>query len=337
MLLLTSCASSGATRSNAVTANDTSADQVSAVDRPDGPAADISDELAGGDGVFIGSAKPWVPGPGYVEQEYLATGTAAAYAAAGDLSGDGRWSFEPTTSAEYRTRVLVRRPEQASDFSGTVLVEWLNVSGGVDADAEFVSLREEIERQGHAWVGVSAQAIGVEGGPVAVRVNVPGAEVAGQGLKKVDPARYGSLQHPGDSYAFDIYTQVARALRAGGPALGGLEPERVVAVGESQSAFALVTYINGVQPLTKAFDGFFVHSRAAPGLSLAGRRRVGRHRELDRWHPDDLPHRHDGPDPRSSRPRTTSSASSAPTRSGNPTPTASGCGRSPAPPTPTAT
>ena len=43
----------------------------------------------------------------------------------------------------------------------------------------------------------------------------------------------------------------------------------MVAVGESQSAFALVTYINGVQPLTKAFDGFFVHSRGAAGLALA--------------------------------------------------------------------
>ena len=50
--------------------------------------------------------------------------------------------------------------------------------------------------------------------------------------------------------------------------MGGLSPKRVVAVGESQSAFALVTYVNGVQPLTKAFDGFFVHSRGAIGLPL---------------------------------------------------------------------
>jgi hypothetical protein len=42
----------------------------------------------------------------------------------------------------------------------------------------------------------------------------------------------------------------------------------VIAAGESQSAFALVTYYNGVQPLTHAFDGFFVHSRGAAGLPL---------------------------------------------------------------------
>ena len=52
--------------------------------------------------------------------------------------------------------------------------------------------------------------------------------------------------------------------------MSGLRPQRVIAAGESQSAFALVTYYNGVQPLTHAFDGFFVHSRAAVGLPLVG-------------------------------------------------------------------
>jgi hypothetical protein len=75
------------------------------------------------------------------------------------------------------------------------------------------------------------------------------------------------LDLPGDAYSYDIYTQIARALRTGA-ALGGLHPKRVLAAGESQSAFALVTYYNGVQPLTHAFDGFFVHSRGASGLPL---------------------------------------------------------------------
>jgi hypothetical protein len=122
-------------------------------------------------------------------------------------------------------------------------------------------------RHGDAWVGVSAQRIGVMGGPVLVRVEAPGAEIAGVGLKAIDPARYGSLEHPGDGFAFDIYTQVGRAVRAGA-GMGELEPEWLIAAGESQSAFALVTYYNGVQPLTDAFDGFFVHSRGASGLPL---------------------------------------------------------------------
>jgi hypothetical protein len=143
----------------------------------------------------------------------------------------------------------------------------LNVSGGVDADPEFISLREEIVRQGHVWVGVSAQALGVEGGPVLIRVDVPGAENAGLGLRAIDPERYGSLQHPGDAYANDIFTQVGRAVRDGA-VRPDFDVSQVIASGESQSAFALVTYINGVQPLTQTFDGFFVHSRAASAFPV---------------------------------------------------------------------
>ena len=236
--------------------------------RPAGPTADMSRELTGGKGVFIGAATPAnVQRVGYVEREYAAAGTATSYKVNGAITHDGRWRFVPDAKAAYRTRVLVRRPADPKKFSGNVIVEWLNVSGGVDADPDWVSLREEIVRRGDAWVGVSAQRIGVMGGPVLVKVDAPGSEAAGKGLKAIDPARYGSLEHPGDGFSFDIFTQVARAVR-GGAGMGGLQPKRVIAAGESQSAFALVTYYNGVQPLTRAFDGFFVHSRGAVGLPL---------------------------------------------------------------------
>jgi hypothetical protein len=113
---------------------------------------------------------------------------------------------------------------------------------------------------------VSAQLVGVEGGPVLVAAP-GGEELAGKGLKKIDPARYASLSHPGDGYSFDIFTQVARALRSGS-LLSGSKPRFVIAAGESQSAIALVTYYNGVQPFTRAFDGFFVHSRGGTTLPL---------------------------------------------------------------------
>ena len=235
---------------------------------PPGPAADLSKEITGGQGPFIGEPTPAnLKSVGYVEHEYVASGTATAYKAAAPQSRDGRWTFEPDTSAAYRTRILVRRPASAAKFSGTVVVEWLNVSGGVDANPDYASLEEEITRQGDVWVGVSAQIIGVEGGPALVKT--PGTEnVVGKGLKTLDPARYGSLEHPGDGYSFDIYTQVARALREGGPPTGGVTPQEILAAGESQSAIALTTYYDGVQPLTRAFDGFFVHSRGSVSLPL---------------------------------------------------------------------
>jgi hypothetical protein len=262
-----SSSSSDSTNSNSVSGSD------SGTPEPAEPTADVSEEITGGNGAFIGAASGNVVPDGYVEHEYFAAGTATAYAssAGASLSDDGRWTFEPTTTAMYRTRVLVLRPANAADFSGTVLIEWLNVSGGVDANPDYASLEEEIVRQHHIWIGVSAQLIGVEGGPVLVSVPIAMAsDLAGKGLKGIDPARYGTLSHPGDGYSFDIYTQVARAVRQGGPLLDGATPQFVLAVGESQSAIALTTYYDGVQPLTHAFDGFFVHSRGAVALPLVG-------------------------------------------------------------------
>ncbi len=236
---------------------------------PTGPTAQLS-PLHGGKGVFMGEGEPPdLKGEHYVQREYAAAGTATSYRATSPTTADGRWSFAADTTAAYRTRVLVRAPADPTKFSDTVVVEWLNVSGGVDADPEWTSLEEELVRAGDVWVGVSAQRIGVEGGPVLVKAaGVPGIDQAGKGLKGIDPARYGTLDHPGDGYAFDIYSQVGRAVRSGS-GLDGLHPERLIAAGESQSAFALVTYYNGVQPLSHAFDGFFVHSRGAAGLPLA--------------------------------------------------------------------
>lgn len=249
----------------------TSANTSSARPRPTGPAASFSHQLTGGNGVYIGSPITVdLKRVGYVQHEYAASGVATSYNVAGTLTSDGRWSFVPDATAPYRTRVLVRYPADPARFSGTVVVEWLNVSGGVDADPEWATLHEELIRRGDAWVGVSAQRIGVMGGPVLVAVQgVAGADAAGEGLRTIDPARYGSLDQPGDGFSFDIFTQVARAVRAGA-GLGQLHPQRVIAAGESQSAFALVTYYNGVQPLSGAFDAFFVHSRGAAGLPLVG-------------------------------------------------------------------
>ena len=180
------------------------------------------------------------------------------------------WDLEPGEEADYSTRVIVRRPEAAEDFSGTVVVEWLNVSSGADVPADYTYLAQEILRQGHAWVGVSAQVIGVEGGPVAVEV--PGAEERGlgKGLKAIDPERYGDLSTPATPSPTTSTPRwrAPSATRASSTRSTASTSRRILAVGESQSAYALTSYINGVQPLTRAFDGFLVHSRGGGTLPL---------------------------------------------------------------------
>ena len=250
----------------------TSPTTTSAAEAPaSGPAAEVANEITGGKGINLASADtgPSVP-KGWVESEYAVEGTAASYSSAGPLPTDGQWTLTEGAPAPYRTRIVVRRPAQAKDFNGTVVVEWLNVSGGLDAAPDYSYAKNEIVRSGTAWVGVSAQSIGIEGGAVAVPIKVATDAGAGKGLRVLDPARYSDLHHPGDAFSYDIFTQVARALRAPKTLnpLGGLVPQHVLAIGESQSAFALTTYIDGVQPLTREFDGFLVHSRGGAAAPL---------------------------------------------------------------------
>ena len=236
-----------------------------------GPAAKL-EELTGGQGVRLLAAQPGpdLKASGYTEHEYKASGTATSYVPDKPLATDGAYYLKPDATAPYATRIIVRRPAEQADFNGTVVVEWLNVSSGADAAPDYTYLADELIRSGYAWVGVSAQRIGVEGGEVAVSTPLDAESGAGKGLKALDPARYSSLSHPGDAFSCDMFTQASRAIRDTSSAspMKGLKVTDVLAAGESQSAFALTTYANGVQPLTHQFDGFLIHSRAGAAAPL---------------------------------------------------------------------
>jgi len=204
-----------------------------------------------------GGGVPVVPGftsfdpalVGYERSEVFISGTANAYAMTAPAVNDGKYTAVVMSTAPYTTRAVVMRPIHRRRFNGTVVVEWLNVSGGVDAGPDWVLGHNELIREGFAWVGVSAQKVGVDA------------------LKAADPARgdavrYANLSHPGDNYSYDIYSQAGQAIRDDAHViLRGLKPKHVIAVGESQSAIRLVTYIDAVHPLVHVYDGFLVHSR----------------------------------------------------------------------------
>jgi hypothetical protein len=199
-------------------------------------------------GIDLGS--PPLSPLGYEQSEYFISGTATSYVptdfascepscTAGPLNG--QWSVMRDSTAPYKTRVVVYRPIDPGEFNGTVLVEWLNVSNGFDADADWT---DEVTRGGFAVVAVSAQAVGVDN------------------LVATDPARYGSLSNPGDSYSYDIFSQAGEAVwDHSAQLLGGLTPQHLIAMGESQSANRLTTYIDAVAPLVNVYNGYLVHSR----------------------------------------------------------------------------
>ena len=182
---------------------------------------------------------------GYVEEEFFIQGTASRYNTPPQATGTIIDGGHP-----YKTRLVVRRPADPKRFNGAVLVEWDNVTNGFDAENVWFFAWEHILRAGYAWVGVSAQQVGVAA------------------LKTFSAERYGTIDVnkggtiTGDALSFDIFSQAGQAIRnsAGNGLLGNLRPQQVIAVGESQSAQRLSTYVNSIHPLGRVYDGFLLLS-----------------------------------------------------------------------------
>jgi hypothetical protein len=186
---------------------------------------------------------------GYVEEEFFFEGTANRYNTPTLATGSVIDSGHP-----YRTRMVVRRPASPGNFSGTVLMEWQNVTANNDLDALWAASpsHDHIIRRGYAWIGVSAQQAGIH--------------APATGLKAWSPSRYGTLDVTqggailDDTLSYDIFAQAAQAVRSpkGVDPMGGLRAERVFAIGVSGSANRLALYHNSIHPLAGVFDAFLV-------------------------------------------------------------------------------
>jgi hypothetical protein len=123
---------------------------------------------------------------GYTEREYLVSGTATNATGA---------------TAPYTTRIIVTRPTSPSAFNGTVVLDWVNVTAQFEIPVDTLEARQMLMRDGFAYVHVSAQKAGLCCTPLTPEV--------------WDPVRYAALDHPGDDWSFDLFSQIAQLFRAG--------------------------------------------------------------------------------------------------------------------------
>ena len=207
-------------------------------------------------------------GRGYTEEEWFVAGLARSYR---HVTGtgrrwNGRWSAEPHAETPYLTRMLVRRPVEGARANGTVVLMWSNVSLGYEI---LTGETDELYDGGFVFAAIGAQRIGIHGYPGDRR-----------GLVDWDPQRYGALTIADDGLSWDIFTDAARLLRHEGALTAGAPVERVLALGVSQSATRLATYLNAIQPLEGALDGFLLDvyfgtgSPLEPAAGAAGVARV---------------------------------------------------------------
>jgi len=202
---------------------------------------------------------------GYIEDEYLMSGTANVYTE--DEHHTPTAIFE---NAPYATRVLVRRPAEAAAFSGNVVVEILNASAMMDIDRMWVNSWQYFMRNGDIYVGISSKG------------HVVGA------LKKFDAVRYadvcwdnpmpereapegarggpfGHLAEFESGLFWDMFVDLAKLLRGDSQMnpIAGYGNRSVTATGWSQSG----SYITRmVKSFPGNFDGYLA---AGCGAGLA--------------------------------------------------------------------
>lgn len=182
---------------------------------------------------------PWfdIGAFGYEAYEYFVSGTAT--------SADG------TSTAPYTTRIIVVRPSDPADHSGTVVLDWVNVTSRFENAVNSLTSVRHFLREGWTWVHVSAQRAGLCCTPLTPKV--------------YDPVRYEPIDHPGDEYANSMFSQIARAFAEPGEVdpMGGLEVEVLLAAGQSQSANRLTDYVQNAQPDAGIVDGFLIQAEGA--------------------------------------------------------------------------
>jgi hypothetical protein len=191
---------------------------------------------------------------GYVETEYLLSGWASGYS--GPATGPVTLAAKPTG---YVTRLLIRHPMSAVDFSGRVVVEPFNTSFGVDRDALWTRVGEQLQDSGDAWVGVTTRAMG------AVE------------LGKLDPVRYADIDLSTNDLAWDVLRDAAVLLRAGWPRspLGKFVVRWMYLGGYSQSAVEVATFAMAFHDSARlpdgsaCYDGYFPAARAASCAAIA--------------------------------------------------------------------
>ncbi len=168
----------------------------------------------GGAGQASGGLRFDVGAYGYQEQEFFFEGTAKTYGS--DLP-----------PSPYRSRMIVWTPVDPARFNGTTVVEWAHVSdyGQFELTVNVNAQTPTLEDEGFAFALVSAEEGGI--------CDVSPTGCSGLSLQGADPARYSSLDHPGDDYSFDIFSQAMQAIKnpTGVRPLGDLDSRYVIAEG----------------------------------------------------------------------------------------------------------
>jgi hypothetical protein len=173
---------------------------------------------------------------GYAQEEFFISGTAQG--------------------SPYTTRILVRRPVNTTDFSGTVIAESIRST----ATRSMWSLRDYIMRSGHAYVEIGSNITAIN--------NL---------VKPSNPSRYGSLSMPAAmnlppntgavfGHVLGIMAQGGMLLKtnpAGGP-FDGFDVRNVILGGCSEQGLIIRQYMRDAHPVYRTAEGSSIYDGYFP-------------------------------------------------------------------------
>ncbi len=192
---------------------------------------------------------------GYVEDEFIVSGTANVY----DWAADGALTVK-IPNAPYATRILIRHPADPARFSGNAVVELMNPARRFDWAMMSGYLRDTLMDRGDAWVGITMP------GSVKTLATFNRARyAAATGFPNPDPSEScPATATDEDGLRWDMIAQVGAALKNG----AGLNATHLYMTSQGAD---ILTYINAIQPHVTlengkpVYDGFLIKSPASLG------------------------------------------------------------------------
>lgn len=175
----------------------------------------------------------------------------------------------PATKGGYRSRIIVRAPEDPADFNGRVLVEMMNTTTLVDLDIAWQQAHEYLVRDGWAYVAITVQQTGLN---ALKQFKRQPTRYTGLGLNLLTPAaaKDASNGSRDPSLAWDLTSQVGALLHRGGTTspLASYDVESLYLTGQSQMAGYATTYVKAIHPRHRIYDGFLVAYRGYGATNL---------------------------------------------------------------------
>jgi Alpha/beta hydrolase domain len=191
---------------------------------------------------------------GFVEDEYLLSGTANVY------GWVPRSNYETTIQASgaYTTQMDIRRPKDMRRWSGRVVVEISNMSSGYNFAAIWSAIWQRVVKRGDVFIGITSKPNVIPGllrfdaqrySRLSFANPVP-ADQQACGSLPTDPDYNPNLSKLYENgLIWDVLTQVGRSLKTTGKANPlGRPASRVYLSGESQSSGFLETYYKWFTP-----------------------------------------------------------------------------------------